>query len=55
MTDHTWSSVSAMYALMGFFVVAAAFFLISAIRSGAVSMSEEPKYRMLEDDDVEGP
>jgi hypothetical protein len=35
---------------MALFVVAAAFFLRRAIRSGAVSGDEAPKYRMLDDD-----
>jgi hypothetical protein len=45
--DYTYPSVIWMYSLMALFVVGAVFFLVKAIRSGAV---ESPKYRMLEDD-----
>ena len=48
--DYTYPSVVWMYSLMGLFVVGAVFFLVKALRSGAVSSDEAPKYRMLEDD-----
>lgn len=51
MADYTYASVFWMYSLMTLFVVGAAFFLARAIRSGAVSGDEAPKYRMLEDDE----
>ncbi len=50
MGDYTWASVYWMYSLMALFVVGAAFFLRQAIRSGAVSGDETPKYRMFEDE-----
>ncbi|MFN7962786.1 MAG: cbb3-type cytochrome oxidase assembly protein [Thermoanaerobaculia bacterium] len=50
MSDYTWTSVYWMYSLMGLFVTGALFFLVKAIRSGAVANDEAPKYRMLEDD-----
>jgi hypothetical protein len=50
MADYTWGSVLWMYSLMALFVAGAAFFLVKAVRSGAVSGGEEPKFRMLEDD-----
>jgi hypothetical protein len=39
-----------MYSLMALFAAGAVFFLWRAIRSGAVSGDEAPKYRMLEDE-----
>ena len=51
MADYGWASVYWTYSIMALFVVGAAFFLYRAVRSGAVSMDEAPKYRMLEDDD----
>ena len=50
MADYTYPSVLWMYSLMALFVVGAVFFLVRAVRSGAVSQDEEPKYRMLADD-----
>lgn len=50
MADYTYGSVLWMYSLMALFVAGAAFFLVKAWRSGAVSADEEPKFRMLEDD-----
>ncbi len=50
MNDYTWGSVYWMYSLMGLFATGAIFFLVRAIRSGAVANDEAPKYRMLEDD-----
>jgi hypothetical protein len=40
-----------MYSLMALFVVATAFFLLRAVRTGAVSGDEAPKFRMLREDD----
>ncbi len=51
MTDYSYPSVLWMYSLMALFVVAAVFFLWKAVASGAVANDEEPKYRMLEEDD----
>ena len=51
MADHAWASVYWMYSLMALFVAGAAFFLGKAVRSGAVSADEAPKYRMLQDDE----
>jgi len=51
MADYTYASVFWMYSLMALFVVGTAFFLVKALRSGAVSGDEAPKYRMLEDDE----
>ncbi len=50
MADYTYASVFWMYSLMALFVVATAFFLVRAIRTGAVSGDEAPKYRMLQED-----
>lgn len=55
--DYSYPSVFWMYSLMALFVAGAAFFLLRAIRSGAVADDETPKYRMLEDEgerDVDG-
>jgi len=49
--DYAWASVYWMYSLMALFVLGAAFFLGKAVRSGAVSADEAPKYRMLQDDE----
>jgi len=49
--DYAWASVYWMYSLMALFALGAAFFLRQALRSGAVSGDEAPKYRMLEDDE----
>lgn len=51
MSDYTWASVYWMYSLMALFAAGAAFFLWRAIRSGAVSGDEAPKYRMMIDDE----
>ncbi len=51
MADYAWASVYWMYSLMALFVAGAAFFLRQALRSGAVSGDEAPKYRMLEDEE----
>jgi hypothetical protein len=51
MADYTYASVFWMYSLMALFVVGTAFFLVKALRSGAVSGDEAPKYRMLEDEE----
>ncbi len=48
--DPTAASVLSMYALMGLFVLGAALFLARALKTGAVSGDEAPKYRMLQDD-----
>lgn len=50
MADYTYGSVLWMYSLMTLFVVGAVFFLVKAVRTGAVSGDEEPKFRMLADD-----
>jgi hypothetical protein len=50
--DYTYASVFWMYSLMALFVVGTAFFLVRAIRTGAMSGDEAPKHRMLEDDDA---
>ena len=50
MSDYTWASVYWMYSIMALFAAGAAFFLYRALRSGAVSGDEAPKYRMLEDE-----
>ena len=55
MADYTWASVFWMYSLMALFVVGTAFFLVRAIRTGAMSGGEEPKYRMLLDEEPETP
>jgi hypothetical protein len=52
MADYTAGSIHWMYSLMSLFALGAAFFLVRAIRSGAVAGDEGPKYRMLEDDDL---
>jgi uncharacterized membrane protein len=48
--DYSYASIFWIYSVMAMFVVGAAFFLYRAIRSGAVSADEAPKYRMLDDD-----
>lgn len=50
MEDYTTPSVLWMYSTMALFAVGALFFLVKAIKSGAVSGDESPKYRMLEDE-----
>jgi hypothetical protein len=52
MNDYTWTSVYWMYSLMFLFVGGAVFFLMKAIRTGAVRDDEAPKYQMLQDDEV---
>jgi hypothetical protein len=51
MADYTYASVLWMYSLMALFVVGTAFFLVRALKSGAVSGDEAPKHRMLEDEE----
>ncbi len=51
--DATWASVYWIYSIMAMFVAGAGFFLARAIRTGAVSGDEAPKYRMLEDEPAE--
>ena len=53
MSDYTWASVFWTYSIMALFAVGAVFFLWRAIRSGAMTADEAPKYRMLEDDELE--
>jgi hypothetical protein len=48
--DYTWASVYWMYSLMALFAAGAVFFLYRALRTGAVSADEAPKYRMLVDE-----
>lgn len=48
--DATSASVYTMYAVMALFATAALYFLVNAVRTGAVADDEAPKYRMLEDD-----
>ncbi len=50
MADYTYASIFWIYSIMALFVVGAVYFLHRAIRSGAVSGDEAPKYRMLDDD-----
>lgn len=52
--DYSYPSVFWMYSIMALFVTGTAFFLVKAIRSGAVADDEAPKYRMLEDDPADG-
>ncbi|MBL8113763.1 MAG: cbb3-type cytochrome oxidase assembly protein [Acidobacteria bacterium] len=54
MGDYTYASVFWMYSLMALFVFGTLYFLVKALRSGAVRDDEAPKYRMLEDDVPEG-
>lgn len=53
--DYTYPSIFWIYSVMGLFVFGALFFLVKAIRSGAMTSDEAPKYRMMEDDDVRIP
>jgi hypothetical protein len=48
--DYSYPSVFWLYSIMALFVTGAVFFLVRAIRTGAVADDESPKYRMLEDD-----
>lgn len=48
--DYSYPSIFWLYSLMALFVTGAVFFLVRAIRTGAVADDEAPKYRMLEDD-----
>lgn len=50
MRDYSWASVYWIYSLMAMFVLGAGWFLVRAIRSGAVRDDEAPKYRMLDED-----
>jgi len=50
MSDPSTFSVFWLYTLMLLFAAGALAFLYWAVRSGAVSGSEAPKYRMMEDD-----
>lgn len=52
--DYSYPSIFWMYSLMGLFVFGGLFFLVKAIRSGAMSHDEAPKYRMMEDDVLPG-
>jgi len=51
--DYTWASIYWMYSIMALFAVGALFFLWRAVRTGAMTADEAPKYRMLEDDELE--
>jgi len=52
MKDYVYPSIFFSYSLFFLFVVGAAFFLVRSIRQGYWGKnSEEPKYRMLEDDE----
>lgn len=51
MNDYTALSTVPMYAFMGLMVAGALVALGVAVRSGAVRDDEEPKYRMLLDDE----
>ena len=51
MSDYTALSTIPMYAFMGLMVAGALVALGAAVRSGAVRDDEEPKYRMLLDDE----
>ena len=53
MRDYTWASIYWMYSIMALFAVGALFFLWRAVRTGAMTADEAPKYRMLEDDELE--
>ena len=50
MRDYSYASIFWIYSIMAMFVIGAVYFLYRAIRSGAVSGDEAPKYRMLQDD-----
>ncbi len=51
-----WDPIFGVYALMACFVAGGVCLLVWAVRSGAMSGDEAPKYRMLEDDGApEGP
>ena len=45
-----WEPIFGVYALMASFVAGGICFLVWAVRSGAMTGGEAPKYRMLEDD-----
>lgn len=50
MTDFSWISIYSVYALMAGLMFATAFFLVRAVKSGAVTMGEGPKYQMMNDE-----
>ena len=52
MHDYVYPSIFLAYFMFFLFVVGAAFFLVRSVRHGYWGKtSEEPKYRMLADDD----
>jgi hypothetical protein len=56
MTDYTYPSVYFSYFLFALLVAGAVFFFIRSLKDGYLGAnSEEPKYRMLEDDPADGP
>ena len=51
MTDSTYQSVFFAYLLFGVFAAGAVYFFVRSVKDGYLGPnSEEPKYRMLEDD-----
>jgi len=51
MVDYTWQSVYFAYLLFFLFAAGAVFFFIRSLKDGYLGPnSEEPKYRMLQDD-----
>jgi hypothetical protein len=51
MTDYTYQSVFFAYLLFAVLAACAVYFFIRSVKDGYLgSNSEEPKYRMLEDD-----
>ena len=51
MTDYTWQSVYFSYLLFAVLAVGAVYFFVRSLKDGYLGRnSEEPKYRMLEDD-----
>jgi hypothetical protein len=56
MQDYVWPSVFLAYFMFFLFMAGAAFFLVRSIRHGYWGKSsEEPKYRMLADEDGTDP
>ncbi len=56
MHDYVYPSIFLAYFMFFLFVVGAAFFLIRSLRDGYWGeRSEDPKYRMLADDDKTAP
>ena len=52
MKDYVYPSIFFSYSLFFLFVIGAVFFLVRSIRHGYWGKdSEDPKYRMLEDDE----